>query len=491
MVLFNLIPELIIFLGALTILMFDVFFGKNLKNKPLILLSGSFIVIIAALFVLISSYGINTNLFHKMFFVNKFISFSKIVILILLFLTLLISNKFLSLDKKFSAEAVSLMMIATSGSMFLISSNDLLPFYLALELQSLALYILAAMNRKSSKSSESGMKYFLLGSVSSGILLLGISFVYGFTGTTNFTDLFTIIEQYNNSQAEIFNIGLALGLILIFIAILFKISASPFHMWTPDVYEGAPTNITAFFASTIKFTMILVTIKIYFYIVNSMVGFNQILILIAILSLLTGCLGALKQKNIKRMLAYSGIGHVGFIIAGLAAANFEAIKAVILYAVIYASISIGSFAMLLLLVNKNKNSNIDEKNKETYDIESLAKISKNNPAIAFFLAILLFSMAGIPPMAGFFAKFYVLLSIVKEEIYYLAIIAVMTSVISAFYYLRIIKIMYFNEKISENITIEKNNNAGPLFALFLAAIFNLTFIGFIKPLLSIIANIFS
>ncbi len=211
--------------------------------------------------------------------------------------------------------------------------------------------------------------------------------------------------------------------------------------------------------------MVIVTVKIYFYIIHSMNGFDQILILTAILSLLIGCLGALKQNNIKRMLAYSGIGHVGFIIAGLAATNFEAIRAVILYAVIYASISIGSFAMLVLLINKRKDGSIDESNKEKYSIDSLSKISKNNPVIALFLAILLFSMAGIPPMAGFFAKFYILLSVIKQELYYLAVIAVLTSVISAFYYLRIIKIMYFNESVSENITINKSNNYGPLFVL--------------------------
>jgi len=491
MVIFNLIPELIIFLSALTILMIDVFFGKNLKNKNITLLSGSVIAIVASIYILLSSYGINTDLFHKMFFVNKFTSFSKIIILILLLLTLIISKKFLDSEKKFSAEVIALMMIATSGAMFLISSNDLLPFYLSLELQSLALYILAAMNRKSSESSESGMKYFLLGSVSSGILLLGISFIYGFSGTTNFTDIFTIIQDSMNSDTIILNVGLALGLILVFTAILFKISAAPFHMWTPDVYQGAPTNITAFFASTIKFTMVIVTVKIYFYIIHSMNGFDQILILTAILSLLIGCLGALKQNNIKRMLAYSGIGHVGFIIAGLAASNFEAIRAVILYAIIYASISIGSFAMLVLLINKRKDGSIDESNKEKYSIDSLSKISKNNPVIALFLAILLFSMAGIPPMAGFFAKFYILLSVIKQELYYLAIIAVLTSVISAFYYLRIIKIMYFNESVSKNITINKNNNYGPLLILSIASIFNLTFIIFINPLIAVIANIFS
>jgi NADH-quinone oxidoreductase subunit N len=240
--------------------------------------------------------------------------------------------------------------------------------------------------------------------------------------------------------------------------------------------------------------MILVIIRVYIYIIHSFESFNQILIFVAILSLIVGSLGALRQQNIKRMLAYSGIGHVGFIIAGLSSVSFESLKfeslkAVILYAVVYASLSIGSFALLILLVNKNKKKDDEDGgNDVTYRISSLAGISKSNPFISLCLAILMFSMAGIPPMAGFFAKFYILLSIIKQELYYLAVIAVMSSIISAFYYLRIIKIMYFDEKDTQ---VGVNANSSSSYILFFAAMFNLFLIAFIKPMLSIISNLFN
>ncbi len=490
MVIINLLPELTLFIGALIILMTDVFFGKRFKDNSRIYLISSLIVTFFSLFTVIYFYDVKISLFSDMFFVNKFTSFAKIIILILLICVIVISENFNSLEKRISSEFIALAMIATTGSMLLISANDLLPFYLSLELQGLSLYILAAIKRSSNKASESGIKYFLLGSLSSGILLLGISFTYGFTGTTNFSDLFYLISKYSSDSALLitFPIGLLFGLILIFIAVLFKISAAPFHMWSPDVYEGAPTNITAFFASTIKFTMILVALKVYVHIIHSFEDFNQILILVAILSLLVGCFGALKQQNIKRMLAYSGISHVGFIIAGLSATNFESLKAVILYAVTYASLSIGAFALLILLVNKNALPSEDDNNDRVYRISSLSGVGKNNPFIALCLAIIMFSMAGIPPMAGFFAKFYILLSVIKKEIYYLAVIAVMTSVISAFYYLRIIKIMYFDNKEDNNIGI--NPYSSSVYVLFLAAMFNLLLITFIKPLLLVISNLF-
>lgn len=489
MSLINLLPELILFLGALAILMIDVFFSKKFKDQSRIALVLSFAITATALFAAIDDYGVTKHLFNNMLFVNKFTAFAKIVIIILLMAILIISEKFLSLHKKISAEFVALIMIATTGSMLLISANDLLSFYLALELQSLALYVLAAIKRDSGNASESGMKYFLLGSVSSATLLLGISFVYGFSGTTNLNALVKIMNYYQSaSHIEVFPVGLLLGLILIFVAILFKVSAAPFHMWTPDVYQGSASNVTAFFASVVKFTTILVMLKIYFYIIYYAPGFDNILVLIAILSLIIGSFGALKQNNIKRMLAYSSIGHVGFIIAGLLVASFEAIKAVMLYGVIYGSLSIAAFAIISMLQLKNNSKNLDIDDNKKYDLSSFSAISKTNPYVAFFLAITMFSMAGIPPMAGFFAKFYILSAIVEKGFYYLAIIAVISSVISAFYYLRVIKIAYFDDK-NDNIVI--NSKSMSLIVLSLAALFNLFFIAFLKQINLVISGVFN
>jgi NADH-quinone oxidoreductase subunit N len=487
----NLLPEVILILGSLILLISDIFVGKKLKDKSKL---SFYIALIFATCSLIFVFQFYSNapssLFNKSLFNNKFTYFAKIIILISLLSVIIISNNFASLKKQISAEFFALIMLSTAGSMFLISSNDLLPFYLSLELQSLPLYILAALNKDSKKSSESAIKYFILGSVSSAILLLGISFVYGFSGTTNLSSLMNLIAQYKSyfSGMGDYPTGIILGLVLIFTGILFKISAAPFHMWSPDVYEGAPTSVTAFFATVVKFTMILVTLRIYIYIIHSWQGFNQIFMLVAILSFIVGSLGAIMQKNIKRMLAYSGISHVGFILAALVATNFESLKSLVLYSVVYSSLTIGSFAFLMLLFNKKTSLNEDGDNDKIYNISSLSGIAKERPIVALCLSIIMFSMAGIPPMAGFFAKFYVLLSIIKQELYFLAIMAVITTVISAFYYLRIVKTMYFDKKINDDVIIK--SNYGAFFILFIAAIFNLSLIIFVEPFLEIILNIF-
>ena len=477
----SILPELVLFVGALTLLMVDVFLGKKLKNPANISFLISLIFSIATLAIVVIHYNETHVAFNNGFFTNKFTSFVKIGTLSLLILTLLICDKFVLTEKKISSEFLSLMMMSVTGSMLLISSNDLLPFYMALELQSLSLYILAAIKRKSAKSSESGMKYFLLGSVASGILLLGISMVYGFSGTTNFSGLFYLIENGNIS------IGILLGLTLILVALLFKISAVPFHMWTPDVYEGSPTVITTFFAGTIKFVSVLVLVRIYINIINIWPDINQVLIVVAILSLLIGSLGAIRQNNLKRMLAYSGIGHIGFMLCGLAAVNIEAIQATITYISIYATLSIGMFAFLTILVSTSKESDADKKNDKLYELSSIAALSKRHPIIAMSVAALMFSMAGIPPFGGFFAKFYIILAIVAKEFYYLAIIAVAASIISAFYYLRIIKIMYFDDKRNEETEISAIGTGSVI--LVVMALINLLALAFINPLSTVINNI--
>lgn len=495
-----LLPELTLFLGALAILMTDVFFAKKIKDWSSVALLSAIGIGFLSLY---SSFLIYFNqaggvFFSDAFASNKFTCVIKMVIQILLLCILLISHDFNKSEKKVGSEFLVLMMIATVGSMSLISSNDLLTFYLSLELQTLPLYILAAMKRNSNKSTEAGMKYFLLGSTSSAIILLGISLIFGFSGSLNIEHLierfYTINFMVENHQLLLGNpqaifIGANLGFVLLIVGILFKVSAAPFHMWSPDVYEGSPTVITAFFTTVIKFTMIIVMTIMFIYMTQFISGFKNIIVVVSILSLLVGCFGALKQSNIKRMLAYSGIGHVGFILAGLCAGgnSYHAIKASIIYAVIYATLSIGVFCVLLSLSSKNKEQNEDKNNDEIYKISSLAGIAKTNPIFSLCLAILMLSMAGIPPLAGFFSKFYILYAILAEKHYFLlAITAVMTSVISTAYYLRIIKIMYFDDK---NHNIEIKSNPAISSVLVLATLFNLLFLAFSSNLVKMVVNI--
>ena len=479
------LPELVLFIGALTILLIGVVYNKHSaksgKNFGRLAFLLALAFSISALITVISDYNSSYVVFNNSLFVNKFTSFVKIIILSSLIMVLLVSEKFIESSEKINSEFVSLMLIATVGSMFLISSNDLLPFYMSLELQSLSLYILAASRRSSVKSSEASMKYFLLGSVASGILLLGISMVYGFSGTTNFSGLFYLI---NNAKISA---GILLGLVLILTALLFKVSAAPFHMWTPDVYEGSPTSVTTFFASTIKFAAVLVLTRVYINLINIWPDINQILVLTAVLSLLTGSLSAIRQNNFKRLLAYSGISHVGFILAGLSAINVEAIKAAVIYMVIYSTLSLGSFAFLIMLSSKKKDKNTDATRDKIYDLSVIAGMSKKHPIIAACLAILMFSMAGIPPLGGFFAKFYVIVAIISKGYYYLAILAVLTSVISAFYYIRIVKIMYFDESKSSKADVVVTASTG--LVLIIMALINLAALALIKPLSLIVTNI--
>ena len=482
--LITIFPEIILFAGALIILMLDVFFGKHLKNPARLAFIGSIIFSVTSLFAALSNISVYESSFQYMLSLTPFISLVKIIVILLLITVFLVSENFIQSEKRISAEFVALIMIATSGSLLLISANDLIAFYMALELQSLPLYILAAIKRDSSKSSEAGMKYFLLGAVTSGILLLGISFIYGFYGSTNIGQIITGLREGTPG------VGILFGFILIITAMLFKSSAAPFHMWTPDVYEGSATVVTNFFASVIKVVSIFVLLRVYISVIGIWPNIDQILIIVSILSLLIGSFGALKQTNLKRLLAYSGIGHVGFVMAGILTGSFEGIKSVILYMAIYGTLSVGSFAFLILLKNNNLLSNDpDKQNDDTYDISSLALIAKKSPIAAMSMAVLMFSMAGIPPMAGFFAKFYILIAVIQQKLYTLAVIAVVTSVVSAFYYLRIVKIMYFDTKEKNNIQVDSNNN-NTLFVLIIAALINLLLFAFLKPILSVIESVF-
>lgn len=477
------LPESILFVGALLILMLDVFLGKKTSNMPRVLFIIAIIISFTSLASVFIGYNSFYSAFDNTFYSTRFTSFVKIITVFILIFTIFISADFVEEERRISSEFIALVMIATVGGMLMVSSNSLLPIYMALELQALSLYLLAAIKRDSAKSSEAGVKYFLLGSVASGLLLFGISLVYGFTGTVDLNDL---INYYKANIGHI-PVAVFLGFTLIIIAMFFKVSAAPFHMWTPDVYEGSTTIVTTLFASLVKFIAIIILVRLYFNLTVVWQDMHQIVIAVAILSLIVGAFGAIRQNNIKRMLAYSAIGHIGFVLAGLAVGNIDSVKAIVLYAVVYSSLSLGSFAFLLMLQDES-NKNTDSKNDRIYELSAIAGLAKSSPIIAMSLAVIMFSMAGIPPMAGFFAKFYILMSVVGNGFYTLAIIAVLCSVISAFYYLRIVKIVYFDgeNESQKGITLVINNAS---IVLILMALANLLFLLYLDPITKVIAEI--
>jgi NADH-quinone oxidoreductase subunit N len=320
-------------------------------------------------------------------------------------------------------------MLASVGMLVMISAGDLIALYLGLELMSLPLYVVAAIDRDSVRSTEAGLKYFVLGALSSGMLLYGCSLIYGFTGTVNFVGI-------AKASAE-GGIGLTFGIVFLFAGLCFKVSAVPFHMWTPDVYEGAPTPVTAFFASAPKVAAIALFVRAAITAFPGVVvQWQQILVFVSIASMVLGAFAAIGQKNIKRLMAYSSIGHMGFALIGLAAGTSEGVQGVLVYIAIYLAMTLGTFACILAM--RRTSGSVEQ-------IADLAGLARTNPAMAFFLAMLLFSLAGIPPLAGFFAKFYVFLAAIKAGLYALAVIGVLASVVGAYYYLLIVKIMYFDE----------------------------------------------
>jgi NADH-quinone oxidoreductase subunit N len=311
----------------------------------------------------------------------------------------------------------------------MVSSNDLILFYLGLELQSLALYILASIDRDNIRSSEAGIKYFVLSALSSGLLLYGCSLLYGFAGSTNF-------EEIANKSLN-YNIGIIFGMVFILVGLAFKVSVVPFHMWTPDVYQGAPTSVTSFFSVVPKLAGIAIFIKFMYLPFGKIINeWQSIIVFMSIASMILGAVAAIGQKNIKRLMAYSSIGHMGYAIAGIAAGTINGIKSTLVYISIYLVMNIGIFACILLM--KRGGKYIEE-------IDELSGASKNHPLMSLALLIILFSLAGIPPLAGFFAKFYIFMAVIESEMYILAIVGLVTTVVSAFYYIRIIKIMYFDE----------------------------------------------
>jgi NADH-quinone oxidoreductase subunit N len=420
------LPEIILAVGSLVLLMIGAFGGE--RTTPAI--TGLSVALIAACAVILIFMEPSGDAFNGAFVLDPFARLMKILVLIGSGVAIVLSVRYARAEKFERFEYPVLIVLATLGMLMMISANDLIALYLGLELQSLALYVVAAIHRDSLRSTEAGLKYFVLGALSSGMLLYGASLVYGFTGQTGFPAIAAAIESGSS-------LGLVFGLVFVMAGLAFKISAVPFHMWTPDVYEGAPTPVTAFFAAAPKVAAMALFIRVVVEAFGPVGGdWQQIVTFLSIASMLLGSFAAIGQRNIKRLMAYSSIGHMGFALVGLAAGTEAGVRGVILYLLIYMAMTLGAFACILAM--RRRHGMVEQ-------IDDLAGLSKTNPMMAFMLAMILFSLAGIPPLAGFFAKFYVFLAAIESGLYVLSVIGVLASVVGAYYYLRIIKVMYFDE----------------------------------------------
>src|ERR1700734_3325541 len=420
------LPEIVLGIGAAALLMLGVFQtgrpGRMVDYAAIALLA------VAGIVLLLLPGGKLTG-FGGSFIVDDFARFLKILALLGSAAAIAMSLDYAEHAHQQRFEYSVLILLSTLGMMMLISAADLIALYLGLELMSLPLYVVAASHRTVLRSTEAGLKYFVLGALSSGMLLYGASLTYGFTGTVSFSGI-------AHSAADA-GPGLIFGLVFLFAGFCFKVSAVPFHMWTPDVYEGAPTPVTAFFATAPKVAALAVFTRVALTAFPGIVSqWQQIVVFVAIASMALGSFAAIGQTNIKRLLAYSSIGHMGFALVGLAAGTAEGAQGVLVYMAIYITMTLGVFAVILSM---RRHGGMVE------SIDQLAGLARTHPATAFFLAMLLFSMAGIPPLAGFFAKFYVFLAAIKAGLYVLAVIGVLASVVGAYYYLAIIKLMYFDE----------------------------------------------
>ena len=463
-----LLPEIFLSLSIFSILMLGVFIKKSFN----IVFNLSSLILILTIVIILNNPNNEEKIFLDSFIRDSFSNYFKILILISSLFVLNSSKNFITENNLDKFEYPIIILLSILGMFFMVSSNDLILFYLGLELQSLSLYILASIDRDNLRSSESGIKYFVLSALSSGLLLYGCSLLYGFTGSTNF-DL--IANQLTKE-----NVGSVFAMVFILVGLAFKVAAVPFHMWTPDVYEGAPTSITNYFAVVPKVAGLALLIK--FMLIpfsNILLESQTILIFISNASMILGAVAAIVQKNIKRLLAYSSIGHIGYALAGVATGEISGYESSIIYISFYVIMNIGAFSCLYLLKK-------DGQYKE--NISDLSGISKKHPLLAISLLIILFSMAGVPPLGGFFAKFYIFTAVLEKEMYALAIIGLLTTVISAFYYLKIIKTIYFDDSF---ITLEKVKNKTAQVSIFLSCSILLTFFLYPAILSNIVSSLFA
>jgi len=459
------LPELVLAVGAMALLMLGAYRGQGTTR----LVNGLAVVLLIVVGILELTLPAGKLVtFGGSFIVDDFARFLKVLALVGSVVTLVLSTEFLSDPSRRIFEYSVLVLLSTLGMMVLISAGDLIALYLGLELMSLALYVVAASNRDNAKSTEAGLKYFVLGALSSGMLLYGASLIYGFTGTVNFAGLAASIKSGS--------VGIAFGLVFLLAGLCFKVSAVPFHMWTPDVYEGAPTPVTAFFASAPKVAAMAVFTRVTLTAFPGILTqWQQIVVFVSIASMALGSFAAIGQRNIKRLMAYSSIGHMGFALVGLAAGTAEGAQGVLIYVAIYVTMTLGAFAIILAI----------KRNGQSFEnISDFAGLSRTNPLLAFFFAMLLFSLTGVPPLAGFFGKWYVFVAAIRAGLFTLSVIGVLTSVVGAYYYLSIVKTMYFDEPLTKLDPVRFEVGT----VLTIAGVFNLLFFVYPGPLVSAAAS---
>ena len=454
------LPEMTLAAGAMLLLMIGVYRGE--RSAPLVSLGAMMLLAVAAVMVFWLPAGTLTA-FGGSFIVDDFARYLKVLAFAGSAAAIMMAQSYFARARMHKFEYPVLIVLATTGMGMMVSAGDLIALYLGLELMSLSLYVVAAANRDSARSTEAGLKYFVLGALSSGMLLYGCSLIYGYTGTVAFAGIAQAAQQGG--------VGLLFGLVFLFVGLCFKVSAVPFHMWTPDVYEGAPTPITAFFAAAPKVAGIALFMRVAYDPFPTIVAqWQQILVFVAIASMALGAFAAIGQHNIKRLMAYSSIGHMGFALVGLAAGTTEGVQGVLIYIAIYMAMTLGSFACILSMRHNGR---------MVEEISDLAGLARTQPMMAFFFATLLFSLAGIPPLAGFFAKYYVFLAAIKANLFTLAVIGVLSSVVGAYYYLAIVKTIYFDEPMKSFEPMPGEQVA----VLSVAGLFNLLFFLYPAPLL--------
>jgi NADH-quinone oxidoreductase subunit N len=423
------LPEVVLALFAMGALMFGVYTSKD-KVAPLISWATAGLFLALALWIGLGGEG-ERSAFGGMFIDDPFARFAKVMILVSAAAVLIMSQDYMIRRDLLRFEYPILLALAVVGMMMMVSAGDLMALYLGLELQSLALYVVAAIRRDSVKSTEAGLKYFVLGALSSGILLYGASLTYGYAGTTLFSGILSTLE--NGAP-----LGLLFGLVFMLAGLAFKVSAAPFHMWTPDVYEGAPTPVTAFFATAPKVAAMALLARLTWDAFGTIPGdWSQVLAAFAVISMFLGAVAAIGQRDIKRLMAYSSIAHMGYALVGLASGTAEGVQAMLVYMAIYVTMNVGTFAFIL---------SMEKDGRPVTSIDSLNSFAKKEPLKALAMLVLMFSLAGVPPMVGFFGKFYVLKAAVDADMAWLALAGAVASVIGAFYYLRIVFFMYFGKE---------------------------------------------